>query len=390
MEISPVLCDNRAVSLNVSSFFRKDRKMNKTNFRRWAFTLVELLVVIVIIGMLAGLLLPAIGAAREAARRAQCLDRMRQVGIAFQSYNNANNGLPGYVNRLRQYHTGAEDVDGNSIAGGDKVLSWAAAILPELGEQKRYDFLYKDVTDKDELKLAIEELALPVLICPSAQKIPERYYPALSFVVNCGPAEYNDNGDQLVGSTVAKYCLFADRRFSSINKKVKLEEIKDGTSNTILMTENLQAFTWYNPRYATWDDPSQSPSDPNNIMNQTTSTTAKIRNSVQIASFGFLWNNVTNISTTPSDAEPIVRINARRTDGMPTSWPPHTGYARPSSNHPGLVNMLYADTTVRPMSDDVGLGPYLSAVCPDDAAAAFPTTAGGLGYTRDQFKQESW
>jgi len=118
-------------------------------------------------------------------------------------------------------------------------------------------------------------------------------------------------------------------------------------------------------------------------------TTALARNNTQIASFGFVWNNKTEI-VSPDDKSPIVKINGKLATPMPTSWVTEITYARPSSNHPGLVNMLYADGTVRPMSDDVGLGPYLSAVCPDDSTAILSFGDGGLNYNPSPFRLESW
>ena len=61
---------------------------------RPAFTLVELLVVIAIIGILVGLLLPAVQAAREAARRINCASNLKQIGLAVQSFHDANKGMP--------------------------------------------------------------------------------------------------------------------------------------------------------------------------------------------------------------------------------------------------------------------------------------------------------
>ncbi len=72
---------------------------------RKGFTLVELLVVIVIVAMLAGLLLPAVTRSRESARRAQCLNNQRQLAQAMQQYENARDQLPGYVNKFGGFRT---------------------------------------------------------------------------------------------------------------------------------------------------------------------------------------------------------------------------------------------------------------------------------------------
>ena len=68
--------------------------MNRLSLRRRGFTLVELLVVIAIIGILVGLLLPAVQAAREAARRMQCTNNLKNFGLAFHNFHDANKKFP--------------------------------------------------------------------------------------------------------------------------------------------------------------------------------------------------------------------------------------------------------------------------------------------------------
>ena len=89
----------------------KNIKRNKDS----GFTLVELLVVIAIIGILIGLLLPAVQAAREAARRMQCLNNVKQWGLALQNYADVQNGLPQFTSWGRSFESGAVLNTGFSI-----------------------------------------------------------------------------------------------------------------------------------------------------------------------------------------------------------------------------------------------------------------------------------
>lgn len=106
--------------------------MSNGNFRRSGFTLVELLVVIAIIGVLVGLLLPAVQAAREAARRMQCGNNLKQMGLALANYESAFKKLPPAAygaNRLKGEPSG-EDDDG---------FGWMVSILPFIEQQAIYD-----------------------------------------------------------------------------------------------------------------------------------------------------------------------------------------------------------------------------------------------------------
>ena len=103
---------------------------------RWGFTLVELLVVIVIIGMLAALMLNAVVGAREAARRGQCINYQEELGKAVASYESANQQLPGYCNANLAIPTlGGDLVTDWGSQGGTRRrpgVSWAILLLPHL------------------------------------------------------------------------------------------------------------------------------------------------------------------------------------------------------------------------------------------------------------------
>src|SRR5947209_4247938 len=92
--------------------------------RRRAFTLIELLVVITIIGVLIALILPAVQAAREAARKAQCSNNLKQMGLALHNYHGTHNVLPsGYVYQK-----------GYAVGG----FGWASMILPHMEQSPLY------------------------------------------------------------------------------------------------------------------------------------------------------------------------------------------------------------------------------------------------------------
>tara|TARA_Y100001933_G_C18961595_1_gene548409 strand:- start:500 stop:1528 length:1029 start_codon:yes stop_codon:yes gene_type:complete len=138
---------------------------------REAFTLIELLVVIAIIGVLVGLLLPAVQQAREAARRASCINHMKQIGIAIHSYNDANKKLPpggeweqGAPWRVLQ-STGARPTGPNRERGGVLVR-----LLPFLEENALYsqiDFEGGTVASQMVNGKRVREYVIVTYLCPT-------------------------------------------------------------------------------------------------------------------------------------------------------------------------------------------------------------------------------
>ncbi len=116
--------------------------------KRSAFTLVELLVVIAIIGILVALLLPAVQAAREAARRVQCSNQLRQIGIALHNFHDGNQKFPPIASELT-------------------YMSYIAQILPYMEQGNLRDIINQDKHWSDVANDAAERTAIPDLQCPS-------------------------------------------------------------------------------------------------------------------------------------------------------------------------------------------------------------------------------
>src|SRR5262245_53697904 len=137
-------------------------------FARRGFTLVELLVVIAIIGVLVALLLPAVQSAREAARRTQCSNNLKQLGIAFHNYHDVAGRLPCNINRV-VINLGA----GGQLTNDRNQASLLVNLLPYVEQRSLYDqinFSLHDPAFGNQIVggQALKTLSIKAYICPDS------------------------------------------------------------------------------------------------------------------------------------------------------------------------------------------------------------------------------
>lgn len=200
--------------------------MTRSHIRRSAFTLVELLVVIAIIAMLVTLLLPAVQAARESARRTQCQNNLRQIGLATANYMDTNGEiLPMGRNDTHHYS-----------------VSWAFRILPFLEDSAVHDTFVVGTKVEDVKNAVAMRTPIPSYICPArrspddlvdfdnddnATQTPKSAAPG-DYAASAGPfVQYGNGGEKSPRESGVIYTRSA----------VKLRQVTDGTSKTLLVGE---------------------------------------------------------------------------------------------------------------------------------------------------------
>lgn len=198
---------------------------------RQGFTLVELLVVIAIIGVMVGLLLPAVQAAREAARRMQCSNNLKQIGLALHNYHDTFLLFPpGVV-------TGVAGVN-------DPRFAWSVMILPQLEQASLFEALntstrsmrnaFENTPASTPTGYELMRTPVPAYLCPSDpgetlntnRQFTTVTVPGVTSPFSIGKSNYPGSDGDAGGNG-----FFAD------NSRVKMAEITDGLSNTIMVGE---------------------------------------------------------------------------------------------------------------------------------------------------------
>ncbi len=345
--------------------------------KRGGFTLIELLVVIAIISVLIALLLPAVQSAREAARRSQCQNNVKELTLAALNYDTANRELPPYGKVLNPASTKLQLADDHPILwpyvpdGLTAVdVSWVVLLLPYLEHTDLWE-IWSDplTTDPDKVSYVGARVPLKMLHCPSApdkqlappkrkslpQVLPDG--PPLDYVANTGVPE----GLTMIPGLTTRQSQ-ATGVFFNHQSWVKGAKIKgsmdfinshDGTSNTLMLSENLQA-TRYIPTSIYADEGATG--------------LVAARRAILQADVGMVWDGYIDGSSAPRP--PSLAINVG-TDFLIDAEDNHLDWhhARPSSKHPGCVVVSFCDGHVTTLSQNIDYQTFRHLMTPHGKGA---------------------
>ena len=293
---------------------------------RRAFSLVELLVVITIIGILIALLLPAVQAAREAARRMQCANNLKQLSLAMLNYEQQHNALPVFSNDFTPQ----------------------VFMLPFIEQQSIYDRLEVNlkVSDREPLRSTVATI-ISTFVCPTD---PER-------IVH---AYYAINGSSGAGSSTTNIDVFVVNPANGVpdgicyrDANLRVADIKDGLSNTVAFSESLRGPCDAPDVLTTADVQVYGCSISGSIMDIASQCDSNDPTAAFAAKTG--WNSTRMVQWFMSNQEAGSILKARFTPNSPAPDLNSKRYwvnaAR--SRHPGGVNCGFCDGSTHFVADGI-------------------------------------
>jgi|GEM_PF-697774 len=387
---------------------------------RSGFTLVELLVVISIIAVLASLLLPAIQAAREAGRRAQCISNQRQVALAILVHNDTRGYIPALRAPLKPANYPCEHYGWAGITPTPTTLrptddptelTWIGFLLPFIEQTTAWGQIHNNRVDPE-----LYDLVLPVMQCKSSGIAPGET--RISYVANAGgihdvdreyfrsdifPFLQTDASASTIERTARQYTVFFDHltrvglwtglRPDDVGPvcktRVTVDNIAsmDGTSMTLLISESKKASNWI------WalsvDKPGEIGTWENGIL-PVASYWRQRQGGDRIWHIYYPGNMVGSVEgwvgfCYPNDGEGSVILSNGFSDPV---WLPgsfineefepgvlNTNVA-PSSGHPGIVVAAFVDGSVRPIRDNISKTLFVQLMRPGSGVLINPKDLG--------------
>jgi prepilin-type N-terminal cleavage/methylation domain-containing protein/prepilin-type processing-associated H-X9-DG protein len=331
--------------------------------RTAAFTLIELLVVIAIIGVLVGLLLPAVQAARESSRRTQCANNLKQIGIALHAYQDAANCLPpGYL-LMQCISPPPGCIQAGTCMG--EVTTELVAILPYMDQRPLFDGWNFDheipggCACAGDVNKTVRSVRISAYACPSDPVAAG----ATSYRGVTGSVPFSDPDPDYNDGRLPDGVFYQ-------GSAVSLTDITDGTGTTALFTERLKGVGQLDRgRTRTTRNRDLFPAGTACDLPATPGDSSQ-----GMYHWGIYRSHVINFTRRPNARRPAC-LNAFFVP-VPNDHPAYFGtFDGPSSMHSGGVNLLMGDGAVRSLRDTIAAGPY----------AALATIAGGETVSAEEF-----